>query len=41
MIIVRYGEIAIKRGKGREFERKLAEIIAKVPGVVSVSRRGS
>jgi len=69
VIIVRYGEIAIKRGKRREFERKLAEniekilkrkgitgkvkvirgrilvdapdkaawIIAKVPGVVSVS----
>ena len=69
MIIVRYGEIAIKRGKRKEFERKLAkniekalerkgitgkikvirgrilvdapneaaEIIAKVPGVVSVS----
>ncbi|AEC52509.1 Putative thiamine biosynthesis protein THII [Pyrococcus sp. NA2] len=69
MIIVRYGEIAIKRGKRREFEQKLAEniekilkrkgisgkvkivrgrilvnapdyvasIIAKVPGVVSVS----
>jgi len=69
VIIVRYGEIAIKRGKRKEFERKLAkniekalerkgitgkikvirgrilvdapneaaEIIAKVPGVVSVS----
>ncbi|WP_175059882.1 tRNA uracil 4-sulfurtransferase ThiI [Thermococcus sp. 2319x1] len=69
MIIVRYGEIAVKGGKRREFERKLAgniekalkrrgiegraevirgrilvdapdnaaEIIAKVPGVVSVS----
>ena len=69
MIIVRYGEIAIKRGKRREFEKKLAqniekilkrkgiegkvklirgrilvdapdeavEMIAKVPGVVSVS----
>lgn len=69
MIIVRYGEIAIKGGKRRDFERKLAEniekvlrrkgiegtakvirgrilvdapdeaakIIAKVPGVVSVS----
>lgn len=69
MIIVRYGEIAIKGGKRREFERKLAEniekalrrkgiegrariirgrilvdapdeaaeVIAKVPGVVSVS----
>ncbi|WP_048147774.1 tRNA uracil 4-sulfurtransferase ThiI [Palaeococcus ferrophilus] len=69
MIIVRYGEIALKGGKRREFERKLrdnilatlkrkgiegkarivrgrilvdapdeaAEIIAKVPGVVSVS----
>ncbi|NJE04718.1 tRNA 4-thiouridine(8) synthase ThiI [Thermococcus sp. M36] len=69
MIIVRYGEIGIKGGKRREFERKLAEnigkalrrkgiegktkiirgrilvdvpdeaaeIIAKVPGVVSVS----
>lgn len=69
MILVRYGEIAIKRGKRREFERRLvenilatlerkgikakarlirgrilidapdeaAEIIAKVPGVVSVS----
>lgn len=69
MIIVRYGEIAIKRGKRREFEKKLveniekalkrkgikgkvkvirgriladapdnaADIIAKVPGVVSVS----
>jgi thiamine biosynthesis protein ThiI len=69
MIIVRYGEVAVKRGKRREFERKLLEnilaalkkkgidakgkiipgrilidapdesarIIAKVPGVVSVS----
>lgn len=69
MIIVRYGEIALKGGKRREFERKLAEniekalkrkgiggrtriirgrilvdapdeaaeVIAKVPGVVSVS----
>ncbi|AIF70160.1 thiamin biosynthesis protein thiI [Palaeococcus pacificus DY20341] len=69
MILVRYGEIAVKRGKRREFERKLmenilaalerkgikakaklirgrilvdapdeaAKIIAKVPGVVSVS----
>ncbi|WP_457754245.1 tRNA uracil 4-sulfurtransferase ThiI [Thermococcus sp.] len=69
MILVRYGEIAVKRGRRREFERKLmenilaalrrkgieakaelirgrilvdapdeaAKIIAKVPGVVSVS----
>ncbi|AEH24572.1 tRNA uracil 4-sulfurtransferase ThiI [Pyrococcus yayanosii] len=69
MIIVRYGEIAIKRGKRKEFEKKLVEnilaalkrkgiggrvklvrgrilvdapddatdVIAKVPGVVSVS----
>ncbi|AAL81412.1 tRNA 4-thiouridine(8) synthase ThiI [Pyrococcus furiosus DSM 3638] len=44
MIIVRYGEIAIKRGKRKEFEKKLADNIEKIlkrkgiPGKTKISR---